>query len=73
MNNGQSDILVKKERSYNVLKRVNALPSMPVIALEVSEIISDPRSTAADLGRAISKDQGLTAKILTVANSPLYG
>lgn len=73
MNNCQSDILLKKEKSYSVLKRVNALPSMPVIALEVSEIINDPRSTAADLGRAISKDQGLTAKILTVANSPLYG
>ena len=26
-----------------------------------------------ELGKIISKDQGLTAKILTVANSPLYG
>ncbi len=46
---------------------------MPIVMVEVSKLLSNPLTSANDLGKTISKDQGLTAKILTVANSPLYG
>jgi putative nucleotidyltransferase with HDIG domain len=46
---------------------------VPTIILDVTKIIEDPKSSAAQLGQLISKDQGLVTKILSVANSPLYG
>lgn len=62
-----------KRKVNRVLSSVYNLPSAPTIIFEVTKIIEDPRSSAAQLGQLISKDQGLVTKILAVANSPLYG
>ncbi len=63
----------KRERAIRKLSSVYNLPSLPFIILEVNKIIDDPRTSASQLGKMISQDQGLVTKILTVANSPLYG
>jgi len=62
-----------KERIRNQLTSVGTLPSIPHIITEVSLLLDDDRTSAADLCKIISKDQGIVAKILAVANSPLYG
>lgn len=62
-----------KKKVNRVLSSVYNLPSVPTIIFDVTKIIEDPRSSAAQLGQLISKDQGLVTKILSVANSPLYG
>ncbi|MBU2492249.1 MAG: HDOD domain-containing protein [Bacteroidetes bacterium] len=62
-----------KKKVNRVLSSVYNLPSIPTIIFEITKIIEDPRSSAAQLGQLISKDQGLVTKILAVANSPLYG
>jgi HD-like signal output (HDOD) protein len=48
------------------------LCSPPQIFARVSEVIHNPRSSVADIARIISEDQGLTTRILKLANSPLY-
>jgi len=63
----------QKKRTYRVLSSVHNLPTVPFIIYEVTKVIENPNASAAQLGNVISKDQGLVAKILTVANSPLYG
>ncbi len=73
MNNNSQNIIDKTERIYNILATVNNIPSVPHIIHEVSHLIGDPKTSASILGKIISKDQGLVTKILTVANSPLYG
>ncbi|MFO7445035.1 MAG: HDOD domain-containing protein [Ignavibacteriaceae bacterium] len=55
------------------LLSIKNLPSIPVIMMEVTKLLGSPKTSANELGRVISRDQGLVAKILTVANSPLYG
>jgi len=67
------EIQQRRERNKNILSHVYNLPSIPVIMLEVNKLLDNPMTSAAELGRVISKDQGLVTKILTVANSPLYG
>ena len=62
-----------KQRTLRLLSSIRNLPSIPSIIFEVSRLLNNTRTSAADLGKVISKDQGLVAKILTVANSPLYG
>jgi len=47
--------------------------SLPLIYERLTEVINHPRSSIADITRIISEDQGLTARLLKLANSPLYG
>lgn len=46
---------------------------MPPIASLVMDKISDPKTTAKQLHEIIAKDQALAARVLRIANSPLYG
>lgn len=57
----------------NFLRNVQNLPSVPYLMIEVTKLLDNPKTSASELGLVISRDQGLVAKILTVANSPLYG
>ncbi len=49
------------------------LPALPAIAEEVVEMVENPRTSASQLGKIISTDQGLTSKVLKIANSAFYG
>ena len=73
MNEQIIDIEVKKEKNRNFLASIQNLPSIPVVMMEVTNLLANPNTSAGELGKIISKDQGLVTKILRVANSPLYG
>jgi putative nucleotidyltransferase with HDIG domain len=73
MNESQVNISSKKESNINLLLNVHNLPAIPMVIMEVSKLLDDPMASATELGRVINKDQGLVTKVLTVANSPLYG
>jgi putative nucleotidyltransferase with HDIG domain len=73
MNKIMAESLPEKKTFIKLLSSIRSLPSMPVVMVEVSKLLSNPLTSAADLGKVISTDQGLVAKILAVANSPLYG
>lgn len=62
-----------KERIRKQLSNIGTLPSVPQIITEVSMLLDNDRTSATDLCKVISQDQGIVAKILAVANSPLYG
>lgn len=63
--------------SEKVLRRqiesIKQLPTLPQVMERVMEVITDPKSSASDLGREIAKDQSLTAKMLRMVNSAFYG
>ncbi len=73
MNKSEEEIFSEKRTYLKLLSSIRNLPSMPMVMIEVSKLLSNPLTSANDLGKTISKDQGLVAKILAVANSPLYG
>lgn len=56
-----------------VLSGINALPSLPASVTELLSSIDDPEADTAAIARRIARDQGLTTRILRVANSPFYG
>ena len=65
---------INEKKTYlRLLSSIRNLPSIPIVIFEVSKLLNNPKTSASDLGRMISQDQGMVAKILTVANSPLYG
>lgn len=67
------NIAFKREKNKRLLSNIRNLPSVPFIMVEISKMLDNPRAGASELGKLISKDQAMVAKILSVANSPLYG
>ena len=55
------------------LAKLHQLPVIPVVIQEVISSFSDPDMDSHALAHKIEQDQGLTAKILRVANSSFYG
>jgi HD-like signal output (HDOD) protein len=55
-----------------IVDRTESVYSLPVIYERLTEVINHPRSSIADITRVISEDQGLTARLLKLANSPLF-
>ncbi len=49
------------------------LPTMPAVANRVVQMMSDPKTTAEHLNKAIIVDQALAARVLKIANSSFYG
>ncbi len=49
------------------------LPTLPDIAIRVTELVNDENSNVADVVAIIRNDAALTSKILKVANSAFYG
>ena len=56
-----------------MVEHIKELVMLPEVALRISGMADDPSSSAADIGREISKDAALTARVLRVANSPAFG
>ena len=49
------------------------LVSLPEVCIRVNQMLEDPNVSAADLGRVISQDTGLAARLLKIVNSSFYG
>lgn len=47
--------------------------SLPEVFVRVNEMVDSPHYSSSDIGRLISKDPGLTARLLKIVNSPFYG
>ena len=47
--------------------------SLPILYDRLMQAINHPRSSITDITRIISNDQGLSARILKLANSPRFG
>jgi putative nucleotidyltransferase with HDIG domain len=54
-------------------KDIDNLVSLPGVGMRVNEMVSDPACSASDIGKVISQDPALTARLLRIANSPAYG
>ncbi len=56
-----------------LIATVGELPAMPAVAHRVSELVRDPKVSAADLEKVIETDPALAGRILRIANSAFYG
>ncbi len=63
----------KQKKTKLVLSNVYNLPAVSQVMMEVSNLLDNPTTNTAQLSAMIGKDQGLASKILSIANSPLYG
>ncbi len=65
--------LLRKEGIGRVLARIESLPSLPTLYQEVMAQVSSADGSLARVGEIISRDLGMTAKILQLVNSSFFG
>lgn len=56
-----------------LVSEVERLVSFPAAAARIADVAARPESTARDVGHAFATDPALTARVLRVAGSALYG
>lgn len=69
----EQELQEKRKKTEKALSNVSTLPSIPEVMFEVTKLLDDPGTSTTSLSKIIGKDQGLVTKILSIANSPLYG
>ena len=65
--------LLTCESLKNLVTRIETLPSLPSLYMEVIEELQSPDASIQKLGEIISKDLAMTAKILQLVNSSFFG
>lgn len=56
----------------NINYDINNLPSLPVIATRMVELLNSPTSSADEMAQVISADPAISARVLLIANSSFY-
>ncbi|MBX3235787.1 MAG: HDOD domain-containing protein [Nitrospiraceae bacterium] len=59
--------------AQELVESCDCLVSLPEIYLRVREVVDNPDSSMNDLAKVLALDPAITARILQVVNSPLYG
>jgi len=62
----------KKHILREVHKRLEMLPSLPTVVMEIMKLVDDDKSSARDFEEHISHDPALAARILRIANSSFF-
>ena len=70
--------MVKRPKAGRLLSKVlgcnvEQLPTLPVVAAQIIQLASDENSSAEDLAGVIGRDPSLSAQLLKLANSPVFG
>ncbi|MBL0028412.1 MAG: HDOD domain-containing protein [Rhodanobacteraceae bacterium] len=60
-------------RPEDLVKGAVRLVSLPDVFVRVTRMVDDPRASGTMIARVIGEDPALTARLLRIANSPLYG
>lgn len=67
---------VKNARTVTLewlVEKTATVYSLPLFYERLNEIINHPRCSIDDIAKVITEDQGLTARLLKLANSPMFG
>ncbi|MDR0354131.1 MAG: HDOD domain-containing protein [Deltaproteobacteria bacterium] len=64
----QDRVQVKRD-----IRKIKNLPTVPGIVAKISRMVENPETSASEVGRLISQDQVLSAKVLRMANSAFFG
>ena len=73
----ESCVTLKRLMNSDELRRVvggiSKLPSVPIVYQKIMKEIRNERSSVAEIGKIISQDAAMTAKVLQISNSGLFG
>ncbi len=61
-----------KPEKRDLLSKLQDIPTLPIVAVRVNELLNDPHSSSSEIADVLKKDQVLTAKVLRLVNSSYY-
>ena len=64
---------LEDEKLRAILSRIDTLPSVPPLYLEMVKLLNSPYTSLDQVGRVIAKDMAMCAKVLQLANSAFFG
>lgn len=64
---------IRRDRIMEIVAKMDRLPSLPALYIEVVEKLKDPEVSLEDVGEIIGRDIAMTAKILKLVNSAFFG
>lgn len=64
---------LSNRRLRQLVPKLDRLPSVPALYVEIVNRLQDPEVSVDDIGAIISRDIGMTAKILKLVNSAVFG
>ena len=56
----------------DLVQGVVGLISLPDVCVRIKEMVDDPEYSASDIGKVVSSDAALTARLLRIVNSAFY-
>ncbi len=56
-----------------LVSKSDRMPTLPTVYSKIQEAVEDPDTSFDDMGKIILNDQGLSARLLRLANSAFYG
>ena len=65
--------LLSEDALRDLVSRMSTIPSLPRTYTEIIEELQSPDASIKRVGRIVSKDVGMTAKILQLVNSAFFG
>lgn len=60
------------DKLSRMIDRIDGLPSIPIVAEKVGQMVNDPRSDARRIAIVMKDDPALTARVLKLVNSPYF-
>jgi HD-like signal output (HDOD) protein/CheY-like chemotaxis protein len=64
---------VKDKQLQNVVTSLRSLPSLPHVHQTLLAELNNEQGASSSIGQMVAQDAGLSAKVLQLANSPLFG
>lgn len=64
--------LLKNDELIEIVSKMESIPSLPSLYMEIMEEIQSPDSSPKSIGSIIEKDIGMSAKILQLVNSAFF-
>jgi HD-like signal output (HDOD) protein len=63
----------EKKQIRQSLESISSIPTLPVVIDRITRLLQNPKTSAEEIGKAITTDQALASKVLKLVNSAFYG
>lgn len=65
--------IIENEALKNIVSQLSTLPSLPIIYTEIMSLIHSGDCSVKEIGQTVSKDIGMSTKVLQLINSAYFG
>ena len=69
----RTDLAAKRQAAAKAVSTIGQLGTIPEVTQKLLSLANDPKSNATDFNKVIVTDPALSARVLRVVNSSLYG